>query len=58
MVSLRTDIYRDETVLRCVIPWLAPGYEIGSRSADGVFDNVRKKRCQNQTDGEAKDGDV
>jgi len=58
MVSLRTDINRDETVLRCINPWLAPGYEIRSRSADGVFDEVRQKRCQNQTDGEAEDGDV
>lgn len=58
MVSLRTDIYRDETVLWCIFPWLASGYEIGSRSANGVFHDVRQERCQDQTDGEAEDGDV
>lgn len=58
MVSLCTDIYRDETVRWRVIPWLASGYQVGSRSAHGILDNVRQERGQKQTDGDAENGDV
>ena len=57
-MSFGADIYRHKTVLRCIIPGLASGDEVGSRSADRILDHVRQERSQNQTDGEAEDGDV
>lgn len=58
MISFGAHIYRDQTVLRRIISRLATSNEVGSGSADGILDNVRQKRRQNQTDSKTEDGGV